>query len=229
LNEKGLRQGDSLSPLLFNIMVDMLKVFISRVKLDGQFEGVVPHLVGEGLSILQYADDTKLFLVHDMDKARNIKLLLFAFNQVSSLKINFHKSELFCFRTAQDNLDLYTKLFGCKDGNFPINYLGIPIHFRRLRNCDWVKVEERFEKRLSGWKRKHLLIRGRLTLINSVFSSLLMYMKSFFSIPKEILKKLDYVHSRFFWQGDKDKKKYILAKWSILQTISDGKCQNKRL
>ena len=40
--KKGLRQGDPLSPLLFNIMVDMLKVFISRAKLDGQVVGITP-------------------------------------------------------------------------------------------------------------------------------------------------------------------------------------------
>jgi hypothetical protein len=56
--------------------------------------------VYEGLSILQYADDTILFLDHDLDKSCNMKLLLFAFEQVSGLKINFHKNELFCFRTA---------------------------------------------------------------------------------------------------------------------------------
>jgi hypothetical protein len=35
----------------------MLAILINRAKLDGQIEGVVPHLVGDGLSILQYADD----------------------------------------------------------------------------------------------------------------------------------------------------------------------------
>ncbi|WVZ88215.1 hypothetical protein U9M48_034759 [Paspalum notatum var. saurae] len=43
-----------------------------------------------------------------------------------------------------------------------------------------------------------------------------MYMMSFFSIPKGVLKKLDYFRSRFFWQGDENKKKYRLAKWTIL-------------
>jgi hypothetical protein len=50
--KKVLRQGDPLSPLLFNIIVDLLKVIISRAKLDGQFDRVIPHLVDGGLSIL---------------------------------------------------------------------------------------------------------------------------------------------------------------------------------
>jgi len=33
---------------------------------------------------------------------------------------------------------------------------------------------------------------------------------------KDVLKKLDYYRSRFFWHGDKYKKKYRLAKWDIL-------------
>jgi hypothetical protein len=78
-----------------------------------------------------------------------------------------------------------------------MSYLGIPIHFRKLQNADWHKVEERFEK-LSGWKGKHLSTQGRLTLINSVLSSLPMYMMSFFAIPRGVLKKLDYFRSRFF-------------------------------
>jgi hypothetical protein len=52
------------------------------------------------MSILQYADDTILFLEHDLDKARNMKLILTAFELVLGLKINFHKSELFCFGEA---------------------------------------------------------------------------------------------------------------------------------
>ena len=59
--KKGLRQGDPMSPILFNAVADMLALLIKRAKDDGQFSGVIPHLVEDGLSILQYADDTILF------------------------------------------------------------------------------------------------------------------------------------------------------------------------
>ena len=59
--------------------------------------GLVPHLVDEGVSILQYADDTIIFMEHDLAKAKNMKLVLCLFEQLTGLKINFHKSELFYF------------------------------------------------------------------------------------------------------------------------------------
>jgi hypothetical protein len=36
-------------------VADMLAIMIERAKSDGLFEGVIPHLVDGGLSILQYA------------------------------------------------------------------------------------------------------------------------------------------------------------------------------
>jgi hypothetical protein len=134
--KKGLRQGDPLSPVLFNIVADMLAIMIERATSEGQIEGVIPHLVDGGLSILQYADDTILFMDHDIEKTRNLKLILSVFEHLSGLKINFHKSELFCFSEAQDNVAEYAELFGCGQGQFPIRYLGIPIHYQRLTNAE---------------------------------------------------------------------------------------------
>ena len=87
----------------------MLAIIIARAKEDGQVKGVVPHLVEEGLSILQYAYDTIIFLDHDSDKAKNIKLLLRIFEQLSNLKINFHKSVIFFFGEAKQHELIYSK------------------------------------------------------------------------------------------------------------------------
>jgi hypothetical protein len=40
-------------------------------------------------------------------------------------------------------------------------------------------------------------------------------MISFFQIPKGVLSRLDYLQSRLFWQGDSEKRKYRLTKWSV--------------
>jgi hypothetical protein len=80
----------------------MLAILIKRAKVEGQFEGVILHLVDEGLSILQYANDTIIFMERDLEKARDMKLLLSAFEELLGLKINFHKSEIFCFGEAME-------------------------------------------------------------------------------------------------------------------------------
>jgi hypothetical protein len=130
---KGLRQGDPLSPMLFNIIADMLAILIARVKEDGQIGGLIPHLFDGGISILQYADDTILFMEHDLEKAINMKLILRFFEELSGLKINFHKSEIFCFGKAKEEEEQYKQLFGCESGSLPFRYLGIPIHYRKLK------------------------------------------------------------------------------------------------
>ena len=178
--------------MLFNIVADMLAVMIERAKVDGQIDGVVNHLVDGGLSILQYVNDTILFMDRDLKKARNLKLILSAFEQLSGLKINFHKSELFCFGEAQDEAHLYAELFGCGLGQFLITYLGIPIHYRRLTNVEWKHIKETLQKRLSSWKGKLLSLGGILVLINSVLSNMVLYMISFFQLSKGVLHRLDY-------------------------------------
>jgi len=127
-----------------------------------------------------------------------MKLILSTFEQLSGLKINFHKSEIFCFGKARDNEVFYSQLFGCGVGKFPFRYLGLPMHTRKLSNKDWQTIENRIEKKLSGWKGKLLSVGGRLVLINSVLSSLPMFMMSFFELPKGVLEKIDCFRSRFY-------------------------------
>jgi hypothetical protein len=142
--KRGLHQGDPLSLLLFNIVEDMLAILINKAKNKGHFNGVVPHLVDDSLSILQYVDDTIIFLDHDLSSSRNLKLLLCV------LKINFHKSEIFCFGEAKEVHDENSSIFGCQCGTYLFKYIGIPMHHKKLSNNDWKIIEQRIEKKLSS-------------------------------------------------------------------------------
>ena len=97
---------------------------------------------------------------NDLAQARNLKLVLSAFEKLSALKINFHKSELFCFGEAKENAQEFVQIFGCKEGAFPFTYLRIPMNTHKISKKDWRLVEERFHKKLSSWKGKLLSIGG---------------------------------------------------------------------
>jgi len=54
----------------------MLALLINRAKAADQMSGVVPHFIDGGLSILQYADNTILFMDHNLEHAYNMKIIL---------------------------------------------------------------------------------------------------------------------------------------------------------
>jgi hypothetical protein len=67
-------------------------------------------------------------------------------------------------------------------------------------------------KNPSCWKAKYMSYGGRLVLLNSVLSSLPMFMTSFLKSQKGTKKILDHFRSRFFGRGSSSKHKYQLAK-----------------
>jgi hypothetical protein len=91
---------------------------------------------------------------HDLEKAVNMKLILYSFEQLSRLKINFHKSEIFYFGKAVDDKEHYKQISGCTAGALPFRYLGMSIHYRKPLNKEWNPVENRFEKNLGCWQGK---------------------------------------------------------------------------
>jgi hypothetical protein len=89
-------------------------------------------------------------------------------------------------------------MLNCAIGNWPIKYLGIPVSSSRLHVADWLPIGENLLKRLDGWKGSSLSLGGRLVLINSCMSNLLVYAMSMYWLPVSILDKMDSARKRFF-------------------------------
>ena len=90
---KGVRQGDPLSHLLFNMAADVLAKMINLAQENSLITGLADAYVEHGVAILQYADSI-LCLKDEVEMARNTKLLLYCFKEMSGLKINFDRSEV---------------------------------------------------------------------------------------------------------------------------------------
>jgi hypothetical protein len=220
-SHKGVRQGDSLSPLLFNVVVDCLSKMACLAQQNHLVTGLIPHLIPRGVAILQYADDTIMCLKDDPLGARNVKILLYLFEQMSGLKINFDKSEIIMVG-GDNNLTLeYAEIFNCQVGFFPIKYLGVPISASRIQVAQWQNLEGKLIQKLDIWQGNARSIGGRTILINSSLSSTVTYHMSMFLLPKTTLKILDKIRRKFFWQGGSVKKKYHLVKW-------DKICKSKK-
>lgn len=148
--QRGLRHGDLLSPLLFNLVADALAVMITKAQELGLIRGVVSHLILGGVSLLQYADDTVLMLECDDKSILNLKFLLYYFEWMSGLKINCHKSEVFVLGVDQLEALKISSKFNCKLGVLHLTYLGIEIGDRHINKKAAGRIMSKLEKRLDN-------------------------------------------------------------------------------
>lgn len=94
--------------------------------------GLVPHLVDGGLELLQYADDSISLLEDGFENARNLKFVLCIFEQISGLKINFHKIEVYCLGETVDMEKEYSETFTCSVRKLAMQYSGMLTDVKRL-------------------------------------------------------------------------------------------------
>jgi mannosylglycoprotein endo-beta-mannosidase len=208
---KGVRQGDPLSPLLFNLAADILATMIHKAQGNGLIKGLVSKYIEHGIVVLQYEDDTIICIEDDMESIQNMKLLLCFYERMSRLKINFNKSEALMVSQDYEKAIVYADILNCATGKWAIKYLGVPVTSSKLHIVDWLPVDEKMLKRLDGWKGSALSLGGRLLLLNSCLSSIPTYCMSTHLLPKTILKRMDRTRKRFFSQGGGEKKKYHLV------------------
>ncbi|XP_071708863.1 uncharacterized protein [Rutidosis leptorrhynchoides] len=119
--------------------------------------------------------------------------LLNYYEMIFGLKVNFTKSCLHGVGVPTNSGNEMAKITGCSVGSLPFTYPGIPIGCEMNKSKEWELVVEKFKYKLSDLKAKTTLYGGRITLIKSVLSSLLLYAFSLFRTPSCVINMLEVV------------------------------------
>jgi hypothetical protein len=214
--KRGVRQGDPLSPLLFVLAADFLQDLLNSAKDQSllSLPLVLPH--NYDFPVLQYADDTLIFMKADARKLFFLKSFLNSFAEFTGLKVNFHKSMMVPVNVDEGKLDILARTLGCAKGTLPFTYLGLPLSLTRPTVADYWPLVSRCERRLVTVS-SFLSQAGRLQLTNAVFSALPTFAMSTYLLPKTVIKQIDKFRKYCLWRGsDVNNKKPPKAAWKLV-------------
>jgi hypothetical protein len=128
-----VRQGDPISPIPFIYVADVFTKMLIKAAAKNHITGLMHNLINTGIVSMQYADDTLLFLKNDISSAINLKWLLSCFEQMFAMRINFHKCDLIAINMEDEIAQNVSQTLSCGLGQFPMKYLGVPLHYKKLR------------------------------------------------------------------------------------------------
>jgi hypothetical protein len=213
---RGVRQGDPLSPLLFVLATDFLQTLLNSAKNNNNLTLPIPLHNDSGFPILQYANDTLIFMHGDVNQLLHLKALLLSFAKTSSLKVNFEKSFLVPINVSDERMQILASTFQCSIGSLPFTYLGLPLSISRQTMANFWPLLSKCERRLVAFS-SFLSEVGRLELTKVVLTSFPTYAMCSFMLPKIVLKQIDKYRKHYLWCGyDLNNRKPPEAPWHMV-------------
>ncbi|XP_063945891.1 uncharacterized protein LOC108212308 [Daucus carota subsp. sativus] len=186
--QRGLRQGDPISPYLFLIVADVLSRSISNAVNNGLFSGI------------------------KMARECPTEYCL-----ASGQKINFSKSlVLFSPNTNSELKQKVIDILGISKSSGKSKYLGLPATLGKNKSEVFAYILERVLKKMQGWKSKLLSQAGREILIKAVVQAIPSYAMHCFLLSQSMINKIMTAVRRFWWGGDSDKNCIYWRKWDLL-------------
>ncbi|XP_074288841.1 uncharacterized protein LOC141613991 [Silene latifolia] len=151
--QKGIRQGDHMSPLLFTICMEYLSRVLTVVTEKMEFN-YHPLCRAMKLSHLCFADDLLMFCRGDIWSIRVILKAFDTFSNASGFEMNYDKSNIHFNGICSTEVDNILRMSGFKEGQLPFKYLGIPISYKRRAIGDCSRLVEKVVAKLRGWGAK---------------------------------------------------------------------------
>lgn len=196
---KGLRQGESVSSLLFVIAMDSLTCMMIKAQQMGAISAMPSCTPFQRLSI--YADDVILFIQPIVSDLSFFREALQIFGTVSSLHINYAKSSAIMIRSEEEDTLRVAQALPWRMETFPCKYLGLQLLIKQLTKAEWQPIVDQVFNFMPGWQRGLVTRLGRLILVNNVIRARPTHHLLVADAPKWALDAVDKAYHAFFWAG----------------------------
>ena len=212
--QRGLRQGDPLSPYLFLLCAEGFSSLLNAAEERGDLARVRVYPNAPSINHLLFADDSLLLLKVDEMSASHLQNILSLYEVCSGQIINKEKSSIMFSRNTRES-DRQSMMQALDISSDATNekYLGLPIYMGRSKSKTFAYIKDRVWKRIQGWKEKLLSKAGKEILIKAVAQAIPTYAMSCFDLTKTLCDDISSIICRFWWsQQENDKKMHWLSR-----------------
>ena len=93
-------------------------------------------------------------------------------------------------------------------------YLGLPEHFGRRRRDLFTSIVDRIRQKAASWSTRQLSAGGKLTMLQSVLSSMPSFSMMAFKLPKSLTNRIQSAYTRYWWDENQEKRKMAWIAWT---------------
>ena len=195
--QRGVRQGDPLSPYLYLICAEVLSIMLRE---SNQVKGITVN--NQDFLLSQFADDTAICLDGTEDSFNETIRLLSNFADFSGLKINFDKTIVTWIGSMKNSniRFLRDKNFCWDPGIF--TYLGIKfsLNINSMPDINYSDKLKEIKNLLLVWKKRQLTPFGKITVLKTLAISKITHL--FLTLPDpsdKFMNQLDRLFFQFLW------------------------------
>ena len=189
--ERGIRQGDPLSPFLCILCAEALVSRLNHSEASGRLTGIGLSSSGPRVHHLLFADDSLLMCKADELESKEVVGCLKAYGEASGQRINFQKSSIIFGAQVPNTVKERVKhILSITTEGGEGTYLGLPECFKGSKRDLLSFIREKLQARLHGWFAKSLSLGGREVLLKSIAMSLPVYAMSIFKLPKDVCTRI---------------------------------------